>query len=205
MKIIGLSGSSGSGKGYASSVFEELGIPAIDTDRLYREKTVKRGTACLEELTSEFGAEILDGSGELNRAFLARIVFENDKTGEKLKRLNEITHKYIKLDTAMLIEKHRQEGAPAVIIDAPVLYESNFDKMCDFCVCMIAPMDSKIERIIKRDGISREKALARLSTQMSDSELIKRSKYKIDNSGVDIKAQIIEILEKENIIHIKEQ
>jgi dephospho-CoA kinase len=70
---------------------------------------------------------------------------------------------------------------------------------------MVAPMDSKIERIIKRDGISREKALARLSTQMSDSELIKRSKYKIDNSGVDIKAQIIEILEKENIIHIKEQ
>lgn len=204
MKIIGLSGSSGSGKGYASQIFESLGIPCIDTDRLYREKTVKRGTACLSELTEEFGETILDSVGELNRAALAKIVFEDDASGEKLKRLNEITHKYIKLDTAILIEKYKLQIAPAVIIDAPVLYESGFDKMCDFCICVTAPLETKIERIVSRDGISREKALARLSTQLSDSELINRSEYKIDNSGADIRAQIIEILEKENIIHIKE-
>lgn len=205
MKIIGLSGSSGSGKGYTSAEFASLGIPCIDTDRLYREETVKRGTACLQELVSEFGTGILDSEGELNRTTLARIVFEDDKTGNKLKMLNEITHKYIKLGTALLIEKYKQEGASAVIIDAPVLYESGFDKMCDFCICVIAPLEEKIKRIISRDKITREKALARLNTQLSDSELIKRSKYKIDNSGADLKAQIIEILEKENIIYIKEQ
>ena len=205
MKIIGLSGSSGAGKGYVSANFESLGIPTIDTDRLYRETTVKSGTACLQELVSEYGKGILDDTGELNRAMLAKIVFEDDITGKKLAKLNEITHKYIKLDTALLIEKYKQEGALAVVIDAPVLYESNFDKMCDFCICVIAPLEAKIERIISRDGISREKALARLATQLSDEVLIKRSKYKIDNSGADVKAQIIEILEKENIIHIKEQ
>lgn len=204
MKIIGLCGSSGSGKGYASCVFEALGIPSIDTDRLYREKTARGNSPCLKELASEFGALILDGAGELNRGALAKIVFEDDKTGVKLKRLNEITHKYIRIDTEELIECYKQKGAIAVVVDAPVLYESGFDKMCDFCVCVISPLEEKLRRITERDKITKEKALARLNAQMSDSELIKRAKYKIDNSGADVRAQIIEILKKENI-HIKEQ
>ena len=178
-------------------LFEKYEIPAIDTDRLYRETTAKKGSACLDELVSEFGDSIIDENGELYRKALAEIVFGD---GEKLKKLNEITHKHIKKDTLALVEKYRSEGMRAVIIDAPVLFESGFDKLCDFTVCVTSPLEKKIERILTRDQITREQAWARLASQKSDSELISLAKYQIDNSGKDLSLQIINILKNENLI-----
>lgn len=200
MKIIGLSGSSGSGKGYVSRTFLKFGVPAIDTDRVYREVTTKKGSGCLDELVLEFGKGILDEDGTLNRKVLADIVFEGDGSKARLEKLNEIAHKHIKIDTERIISKYEAEGKRAVIIDAPVLFESGFDKMCDFTVCVTAPYNLKLERILSRDGITKEKAEARLKNQLSDDELIKLSKYKIDNSNCEIHSQIENILRKENII-----
>ena len=197
MKIIGLCGSSGSGKGYVSMLFTKHGIPSIDTDRVYRETTTKKGSECLLELVSEFGNSILTESGELYRPALAKIVFSDR---EKLNKLNEITHKHIKKDTEALIEAHRRDGARAVIIDAPVLFESGFDKMCDFTVCVTSPRERKIDRIMTRDQITRDEAEARLNSQKSDEELISLSDYQIDNSGKELSSQIINILKLENII-----
>lgn len=200
MVIIGLCGSSGAGKGYVSRIFEDYGIPCIDTDKLYREKTTKKGTKCLEELVSEFGCDILTAEGELNRGKLAEIVFESCDAKKRLNRLNEVAHKYIKIDTESILKENKSQGKVATIIDAPVLYESGFDKMCDFTVAVVAPREVKIERIISRDQITKEKAEARLSSQLSDEELIKRSTYYIDNSLCDPRTQIVEILKNENII-----
>ena len=200
MKIIGLAGSSGSGKGYVSSAFIKFGVPAIDTDRVYRELTTKKGSKCLDELVVEFGNEILDTDGALNRKALADIVFEGDGSKARLEKLNNIAHKHIKIDTERIIIELEKEGKSAVIIDAPVLFESGFDKMCDFTVCVTAPYDLKLERIVSRDKISKEKAEARLKNQLSDDELIKLSKYQIDNSNCDIISQIEQILKSENII-----
>ncbi len=200
MKIIGLSGSSGSGKGYVSLVFSKFGVPAIDTDRVYREVTTKKGTACLCELVSEFGEQILDTNGELDRKALASIVFEGDGSRARLEKLNKIAHKYIKIDTEKILSEYEKEGKLAVIIDAPVLFESGFDKMCDFTVCVVAPYELKLERIISRDKITKEKAEARLKNQLSDDELISLSTYQIDNSNCEIETQIKNILKKENII-----
>ncbi len=197
MKIIGLCGSSGSGKGYISMLFEKHLIPAIDTDRVYRETTTKKGSDCLNELINEFGTAILTDSGELHRPTLAKIVFSDR---EKLNKLNEIAHKHIKKDTLALLDKYERDGARAAIIDAPVLFESGFDKMCDFTVCVTAPTEKKIERILTRDQITREQALARLASQKSDSELVALSTYQIDNSGKDLSLQIINILKNENLI-----
>ena len=197
MKIIGLCGSSGSGKGYVSMLFERYGIPAIDTDRVYRETTAKKGSDCLCELVLEFGTAILTEDGTLYRPALAEIVF-SDK--EKLKKLNDIAHKHIKIDTLALLEKYKSEGKGAVIIDAPVLFESGFDKMCDFTICVTAPTEKKIERILTRDQITKEQALARLASQKSDSELVSLSTYQIDNSGKDLSLQIINVLKNENLI-----
>ncbi len=199
MKIIGLCGSSGAGKGYVSLAFEKHGIPCIDTDKVYREITTKKGSDCLRELVLEFGNQILTENGQLNKAELAKIVFESNGAKNSLKRLNEIAHRYIKIDTEKIIESHAKNGAWAVVIDAPVLFESGFDKMCDFTVCVLAPIEEKIARIIARDGITREKAQLRLNNQLSDSELSQLCTYKIDNSGADIEAQIINILKIESI------
>lgn len=197
MKIIGLCGSSGSGKGYVSMLFTKYGVMSIDTDRVYRETTTKKGSECLMELTTEFGSSILTEDGELYRPKLAEIVF-SDK--EKLDKLNKITHKHIKKDTLALLAQYKSEGARAVIIDAPVLFESGFDKMCDFTVCVTSPTDRKIDRIMTRDQITREQALARLNSQKSDSELIALATYQIDNSGKELTSQITSILKAENII-----
>lgn len=200
MKIIGLCGSSGSGKGYVSRTFLKFGVPAIDTDRVYSDITTKKGTPCLCELVNEFGKEILDANGELNKKALASIVFEGDGSRERLEKLNKIAHKHIKIDTERIIYEYKKEGKGAVIIDAPVLFESGFDKMCDFTVCVTAPYELKLERIISRDKITKEKAEARLENQLSDDELIRLSTYQIDNSNCEINSQIENILRKENII-----
>ena len=197
MKIIGLCGSSGSGKGYVSMLFTKYGVLSIDTDRLYRETTTKKGSECLLELTNEFGASILTEDGALYRPELAEIVFSDR---EKLNKLNQITHKHIKKDTLALLSQYKDEGARAVIIDAPVLFESGFDKMCDFTICVTSPTERKIDRIMTRDQITRDQALARLNSQKSDSELIALSTYQIDNSGKELSSQIISILKAENII-----
>lgn len=200
MKVIGLCGSSGSGKGYVSRTFLKFGVPSIDTDRVYREITTKKGTPCLCELVLEFGEQILDTNGELDKKALASIVFEGEGSRERLDKLNKITHKHIKMDTEKILSEYKNEGKRAVIIDAPVLFESGFDKMCHFTVCVTAPYDLKLERIISRDKIAKEKAEARLKNQLTDDELIRLSTYQIDNSNCEIISQIENILKKENII-----
>lgn len=197
MLIIGLCGGSGSGKGYVGKLLEEKGLACIDTDLLYREVTVRKGKPCLTELCEFFGYGILDSDGELNRKILAEIVFEKNGT----KKLNEITHKHIKIDTLNLIEKYKKEGKKAVVIDAPVLFESSFDKMCDYTVCVIASYEKRLRRILNRDNITEEKAKKRMDSQLSNEELISLCDFKIINDdNKDLNEQIDQIL---NIIFEK--
>ena len=193
MVIIGLCGSSGSGKGYACAKFEKHGVAYIDTDLVYRQG-VLTDSHCVNELTGYFGNGILE-NGAVSKKLLAAIVFESENAEIKLARLNEITHKYIKIKTLERLSEYEGQGYSAVLIDAPVLFESGFDKMCDATICVTAPYEQKLERIMKRDGISKEKAEARLGAQLSDTELRKRCTYEIDNTdGVDLDSQIDIIL-----------
>lgn len=193
MLIIGLCGSSGSGKGYVCRAFATHGVAYIDTDLVYRERVLS-SSGCVGELTKEFGNEILE-NGAVSKPRLAKIVFEGEGASARLGRLNEITHKYIRIETDALVSKYKEEGYSAVLIDAPVLFESGFDKMCDVTVCVTATQEEKLERIMDRDGITKEKAQARLSAQLSDPELRKRCTYEIDNShGSDVEGQIVSIL-----------
>ena len=94
MKVLGLTGPTGAGKGTVAAVFAELyGIPSIDTDAVYHELLIPP-SPCLDELVTAFGAEILRRDGTLDRPALSRIVF-SDLSGEKQKLLNGITHKYV--------------------------------------------------------------------------------------------------------------
>ena len=182
MKIIGLCGGSGSGKGTVCSVFKTLGIPSIDTDAVYRDM-VSKDSPCLRALTLEFGKEILLDDGSLNRKLLAQIVFSGDDKETKLKLLNSISHKYILEETERIIDKYKQAGYFAAIIDAPVLFESGFNKKCDLTICVIANHETRINRIVARDGITSRQASARIASQKSDEELISLCDYYIENNG----------------------
>ena len=193
MLIIGVCGTSGSGKGYICKKLEKYGLYHIDTDKVYRELSLK-SSDCQKELTDFFGEDIFD-NGQLNSRVLAAKVFEGEGSEERLSMLNSITHKYIRLDTEQIIEKCRKQGYSAVLVDAPVLFESGFDGMCHATLCVTAPYEMKIDRITKRDGITKEKAVARLKTQLSDDILRKKCTYEIDNTdGCDIDSQIISLL-----------
>ena len=194
MTVIGICGSSGSGKGYVCKLLENYGIKWIDTDLVYRGLT-GNDTACLRELEQAFGGAIISESGALNRVELAKIVFEGENADENRAELNRISHKHIRKETERLIEIYKNEGAIGVSVDAPVLFESGFDKMCDTTICVTATLENRIERIIKRDNVTREKALYRLNCQKTDEELRALCKYEIDNSnGSDLEKQIEAIL-----------
>ena len=199
MLIIGLCGSSGSGKGYVCRLFAKHGVAFIDTDLVYREN-VLTSKACVDELVKNFGNGILE-NGLVSKKHLAKIVFEGEGSSSRLKRLNEITHKYIKIETERLITRYEGEGYGVTIIDAPVLFESGFDNLCHVTVCVTASHEDKLTRIMERDGITKEKAQARLSAQLSDPELRKRCTYEIDNqNGKDVEGQIVSILRELGVL-----
>ena len=182
MKVIGLCGGSGSGKGVVCQLFQELGIPFIDTDAVYRELTSSYGPT-LKALSEEFGREIITEDNTLNRKALADIVFSGEGSEKRLKRLNEIAHKFILDETRRRLSEFAESGAVASIVDAPVLFESGFDKECNAVVCVIANRDIRLQRVTLRDGISTEEAERRIASQMSDETLIERCDFVIENNS----------------------
>lgn len=187
---IGLCGRSGAGKGTVSELFARFGIPSIDTDKVYREMTsaapsVDCLSPCMRELVENFSAKLLRDDFSLDRAALADIVFAPGGE-ESLKLLNSITHRHILSRTDELISDFVENGARAVIIDAPLLFESGYDRYCDCIVAVDAPEDVLVERIVKRDGISLDAAKRRLASQMEFRELERRADFIIlNNCGKD--------------------
>ena len=178
---IGLCGGSGSGKGAVCDAFRACGIPSVDTDKVYHMLT-SAPSDCLDELVSVFGVGILT-DGILDRRKLADIVFNPDG-GEKARaRLNSIAHKHILARTRGMAAEFYNAGARAVVIDAPLLFESGFDRECDVTVAVIADAEKRVERITARDGISRDAALRRIASQIADSDLISRADHVIYNNG----------------------
>ena len=178
MKIIGLCGGSGSGKGSVSAIFLKLGVPSVDTDAVYHE-LVSSDSPCLRELVREFGSEILK-DGALNRKALAEIVFADE---EKRIILNRISHSHVLSFTDTILDGYRAQGFSYAIVDAPLLFESGFDKRCDYTLCVLSDREKRIARIIDRDGISREAAEKRIDSQLSDGELLKRCDFSVYNNS----------------------
>ena len=187
IKIIGLTGRSGAGKGYVSDHFARIGIGSIDTDRVSRIVTGP-GSPCLMELAEHFGDDIIDNDGSLKRRELASLAFSSP---EETAVLNSITHKYILSETRRMISEAGERGEDLIIVDAPQLFESGFDKLCDVTVGVIADDDICLERIIKRDGINENEAKKRLSRQFTNEYFIERCDYIIINNNKEDIAEAV--------------
>ena len=179
MKIIGLTGGSGAGKGEVCKAFLSFGIESIDTDKISREVT-KKNSECLRELVEHFSGGILTAHGELDRKKLAETAFSSKKNHDML---NKITHKYILNETKRVMLDMEKAGSKAVIVDAPLLFESGFDKDCDVIISVISDLDKRIERIIKHDKITFEQAETRIKNQKRDKFFIENSDYAIYNNS----------------------
>ena len=182
MIVIGLCGQSGAGKTTALEVFRKKGFGVIDCDRISREVTLP-GSPCLDALASAFGGEIIAPDGTLKRQALADIVFSD---GKRLEELNRITHRFILEEVFSRLDAFCEEGKEVAVVDAPVLFESGLDRHCDTTLAICADTEIRIDRITKRDGIDRDRALARIARQLSEKELVSLSDRVIyNNEGVD--------------------
>ena len=195
--LIGVCGMSGSGKSYVSSVFASLGGHHVDTDKLYHsllEPLRGKLSPCAAAIAREFGDEVIKDA-TIDRAALGKIVYSDP---DRLLALNRISHKYIKKAT---LAEVKECDASFALIDAPLLFESGFDKLCDFTVCVCADEDTRIKRIVRRDSISEDDARRRLSNQTPQSDLISMCDYTVDNSyGRDVTEDVKKILFEKGLI-----
>ena len=169
MKILGLTGPSGSGKAIVGKALSARGIPVLDTDAVYH-GWIEQPTPCTEELAAAFGEEILAPDGSVDRPRLASIVFSGDAAEkERLMTLNRITHRYVLESCRNWLAEQNARGHRAAAIDAPLLIEAGLHKTCDHVITVLAPRELRLARIMVRDGISREKAEARIAAQKPDA------------------------------------
>ncbi len=159
---IGLTGGIACGKTVISDTFKELGVPVIDTDIISREVTTPNSQA-LSELVKTFSKNILNDDGSLNRRALRLIVF-NDKTGEALKRLNNIMHPAI---INRLQELYLKQTFPYVVFVVPLLFEHNLEYLCDRILVCDASEEVQLQRLTLRDNIDINTAKAMLKSQVS--------------------------------------
>lgn len=170
--IIGLTGPTGSGKSTASKEAANLGFKVVDCDKLAR-KAVKKGTAGLESLCEVFGAEIIDSNGELNRKALAKIAFS---TKENTELLNKTLLPHI----VLLVTE--EANSDKVLLDAPTLYESGINNMCNSTIAVLADKKLRLERICKRDGIDEESAMLRINAGKLDDFYKENADYIVYNN-----------------------
>ncbi len=179
MLVIGLTGPTGAGKGEISRIFAAYGVPVIDADAIYHTLLIPP-SECLNELVYNFGHGILTAGGALDRGALADIVFSNP---ELLDQLNTITHRYVMTAIRKKLDELRRDEVRAVVLDAPQLFEAGANKDCNIIVAVLAERETRMERIISRDGIDREAALRRIASQKSDDFFRTHADYIIENNG----------------------
>jgi dephospho-CoA kinase len=180
MKIIGLTGNIASGKTEVAKIFKELGAEIIYADKVARE-VVEPGELAWQEIIEEFGSDILNTDGSINRKKLGEIVFNDDK---KREQLNRITHPRIMTKIKETIDSYKKENVKLVIIEAALIVErGGLLTLIDELIVVSADEETQIERIMTRDGLQRDEALSRIESQMPISEKTKHATCVIDNSG----------------------
>ena len=162
MHIIGITGQSGCGKGFLSTALKSLGFVHADADRIYHD-LLNTSVPLRNELVRTFGSDI-ENNGIIDRKVLGKKVL-GKSNARKLERLNKIAHKYVCREYIKLIISLKEEKAKGLIIDAPLLIEARLDKLCDLNILVACSKDTQINRIVARDGITKDAAELRLSSQ----------------------------------------
>ena len=177
MRRIGITGGIGSGKSAVTDRLRELGYSVFDADEVARE-AAEPGEPAMQLLREEFGDDIFLENGALNRPALSKLMFHNP---DVLLKVNEIFHPDIQARIETKINDCDKNDV--VFLSAPLLFESGIDWKTDEVWLVTADEDKRIDRVMKRDGISEADVRARMDNQMSDEEKRALSDVVIDNSG----------------------
>ncbi|MBI3793818.1 MAG: dephospho-CoA kinase [Nitrospinae bacterium] len=178
--VIGLTGGVASGKSTVLKVMQKLGALAIDADVLAR-RAVDPGTPGLAEIKKRFGQKVFFNNGRLDRKKLAGLVFGDKKA---LADINAIIHpRVFEHEKKLIAEAGRKARRAVIVVDAPLMIESNSHVWKDAVVVMDCPVEAQIKRLVTIKGYSRREALARIGAQMPLDEKLRHADYVIKNRG----------------------
>ena len=198
---IGITGGIGAGKSTVCKIFNQIGIPIYDAD--FRAKWLMNNNPELKEaIRKSFGWDSYTRKDDLNRDYLGKVVFNNE---EKLKNLNNIVHPAVIIDFELWTQEHKHE--PYSLKEAALLFESNSYKNLHKVIVINSPIETRIERVVKRDHVKREDVLKRIENQSTDRERMEKADWIIYNDGIrslieqtmNIHYKILEIRDQETI------
>ena len=166
----------------------------IDADKVARE-VINNNENVKNKLKEYFGDDVINEDGTTNRPVLASRAFASE---DNTNALNEITHPAVTEEIQSIIKDMEDVGYRGVIIDAIALFESGEDKLCDFTVAVVAPEDIRLERIMKRDNITEEKALERINAQKDEKFFTEKADFVLWNYppydiNVEIKPIVLQL------------
>jgi dephospho-CoA kinase len=174
---VGITGGIGSGKSFVAKIFKTLGVPFYDADKEAKDLMVS-SDLIRNGLVDAFGAEVYFYDGTLNRKWLSGQVFNNP---EKLKLLNSIVHPVVIQDA---VDWGNAQTFSYSLKEAALLFESGSYKTLDYTILVVAPEELRIERVMKRDEVSREEVINRINKQMPEEEKLKLADFIIVNDGI---------------------
>lgn len=186
--VIGLTGGIASGKSTVARLLRELGAPVVDADVLARE-AVCPGEAAWKAIVARYGEKILLSDGALDRAKVGEIIF-----GDPAEKawLDAAMHPILRARAEASLEALRSGGACVAVLDVPLLFEAGWQPLADEVWVVCVRREVQVERLMRRNGLARRQALARIASQMDLAEKARRADFVVDNNGdfASAKAQV---------------
>ena len=180
MLKVGLTGGIGSGKSTASKFFEKLGAFVLDADKEAK-NLLEKNEIVQHEVISEFGTDIINATGKVDKNKLARVAFQDV---DHQRRLNSVVHPYIYDLIDKTFDKVLSDGKYDVfIIDAAMIYESGYDIHLDYIIVITAQLQNRMERALSRKTLTREEILKRIEFQWPEEEKVEMADFVIHNDG----------------------
>jgi dephospho-CoA kinase len=179
MRVIGLTGGIASGKSTTARLLRDLGAHVVDADQLARD-VVMPGQPALAEIARAFGPEVITPEGTLDRKRLGAVVFGD---ADKRRRLEAITHPRIAILTQERLAGLRAEGLPVAVYEAALLVENGTHRGLDGLIVTRCDDETQLQRIVERDGLSREEARARIAAQLPLAQKVAAADWVIDTCG----------------------
>lgn len=179
MVIVGLTGNVAAGKSAVAELWREAGVPVVSADQLAR-AAVEPGSAALARIADLFGADALNDDGTLDRAAVRRIVFHDE---EALRRLEAIVHPEVRRLRDDWTGRRRQEGAPLVVWEIPLLFETGMENDVDVVVVVDAPAEVRRRRVVETRGMTEAEAEAVMAAQQPAEAKRSRADIVLANAG----------------------
>lgn len=202
IRVVGLTGSIGTGKSTAARAFFALGVGVVDADEVARD-VVAPGTPGLAAIAAEFGEGVVAADGSLDRAPLASVVFGDS---EKRKKLEAIVHPLVGEEVARRISGILAESPDGfAVYDVPLLFETGIDAKCDLTVVVTATREEQAERLKKRADMPPEEVARRIDSQMELAEKARRADVVLENRGTpeDLAGKVRELTEAIRLHNLK--